>query len=257
MDTLRGRACVVTGGGSGIGRAVALEMAGLGARVAVAGRTRAKLDAVVAEAEAAAGTARGYALDVSDHAAVEAMVSDVEARWGPVDVLVNNAGLNVAHRGTLATTPEEIERLIAVNLTGAILCARAVLGGMIERNEGTIVNVSSDSALRPGMMSGVAYAAAKAGVNNFTEFLADELRHTAVRACVISPGEVETPILELRPRPPDAEARSTMCQPEDIARAVIFACTLPPRTTVTEMVVTPTVLRDASAEVLPRPGQPT
>ena len=255
MDGLRGSACIVTGGGSGIGRAIALEMAGEGARIAVAGRTLSKLEAVVAEVDASGGTARAYSVDVSDYPAVEAMVSAVEADWGRVDVLVNNAGLNVAHRGTLATTPGEIERLIAVNLTGAIFCARAVLGGMLERGEGTIVNVSSDSALRPGMMSGVGYAAAKAGVNNFTEFLADELRHTAVRACVISPGEVETPILDLRPRPPDAAARRMMCQPQDIARAVVFACTLPPRTTVTEMVVTPTVSRDTSAEVLPRPGQ--
>ena len=256
MGQLRGAACIVTGGGSGIGRATAIALAERGANVAVAGRTRSKLESVVAEIEAAGGTALSLPVDVSKYEAVKAMATEVGRRWGRVDVLVNNAGLNVAHRGTLDTTPQEIERLIAVNLTGAIFCVRAVLGGMLERNQGMIVNVSTDSALRPGMMSGVAYAAAKAGVNNLTSFLADELQHTNVRACVISPGEVDTPILELRSKPPDRNARLTMCQPEDIAAAVVFACTLPPRATVTEMVVTPTVSRDDSAELLPRPAQP-
>ncbi len=257
MTALSGKVCIVTGGGSGIGRAIVLEMANLGAKVAVTGRTLAKLDTVVDETSSAPGEARAYTMDVSDYGVVNAVVTDVIDRWGRVDVLVNNAGANVPHRGTIDTTHEEIEQLIAINLTGTIFCTKAVLPAMLEQDDGTIVNVSSNAALWPGMMSGVAYAAAKAGVNNFTEFLGDELQHTGIRACVISPGEVVTPILEYRSTPPDASARRTMCQPEDIAAAVVFACTLPARATVTEMVIGPTVSRDASAELIPRPGSVT
>ena len=256
MTTLNQKVCIVTGGGSGIGRATVLAMAGLGARVAVVGRTASKLDAVVDEVISVAGDARAYPADVADYEAVAGVAADVLDRWGRVDVLVNNAGANVPHRSILDTTPEEIERLIAVNLTGTIFFTRAVLPAMLERGEGTVVNVSSMAALSPGMMSGVAYAAAKAGVNNFTGFLNDEFQHTLVRACVISPGEVVTPILELRSTPPDAAARATMCQPEDVAAAVVFVATLPARAMVTEMVVVPTVSRDASAELIARPGQP-
>ena len=256
MTALSGKVCIVTGGGSGIGRAIVLEMVGMGAKVAVVGRTQAKLDAVVGETSSAPGEARAYATDVSDYAAVTAMVADVIDLWNRVDVLVNNAGANVPHRGTVDTTPEEIEQLIAINLTGTIFCSRAVLPAMIKEDVGTIVNISSNAALWPGMMSGVAYAAAKAGVNNFTEFLGDELQHTGIRACVISPGEVVTPILECRSTSPDEAARRTMCQPEDVAAGVVFACTLPPRATVTEMVIAPTISRDTSAELVTRPGGP-
>ena len=170
MTALNGKLCIVTGGGSGIGRAIVLEMADMGAKVAVAGRTLGKLDAVVDETSSAPGEARAYTMDVSDFVAVNAVVTDVVNRWGRVDVLVNNAGANVPHRGTIDTTHVEIEQLIAINLTGTIFCTKAVLPAMLERGVGTIVNVSSNAALWPGMMSGVAYAAAKAGVNNFTEF---------------------------------------------------------------------------------------
>ncbi len=256
MTTLNQKVCIVTGGGSGIGWSTVLAMAGLGAKVAVVGRTVSKLDSVVAEVESVGGEARAYAADVADWDAVAAMTADVIDRWGRIDVLVNNAGTNVAHRGILDTTPEEIEQLIAINLNGTIFCARAALPQMLKQGGGTIVNVSSMAALRPGMMSGVAYASSKAGVNAFNEFLNDELQHTQVRSCVISPGEVVTPILEERSTPPDSAARDTMCQPEDVAAAVVFAATLPARTMVPEMVIVPTVSRDASSELLPRPGAP-
>ena len=188
MTTLNQKVCIVTGGGSGIGRATVLAMAGLGARVAVVGRTRSKLDEVVREVGSVGGSARAYVADVSDWDAVATMTADVIERWERLDVLVNNAGSNVRHRGVLDTTPEEIERLIAINLTGTIFCTKAALPRMLEQGAGSIVNVSSMAALRPGMMSGVAYGASKAGVNNFNQFLNDELQHTGVRACVISPG---------------------------------------------------------------------
>jgi NAD(P)-dependent dehydrogenase (short-subunit alcohol dehydrogenase family) len=256
MTTLNQKVCIVTGGGSGIGRATVLAMAGLGARVAVVGRTRSKLDEVVREVGSVGGSARAYVADVSDWDAVATMTADVIERWGRLDVLVNNAGSNVRHRGVLDTTPEEIERLIAINLTGTIFCTKAALPRMLEQGAGSIVNVSSMAALRPGMMSGVAYGASKAGVNNFNQFLNDELQHTGVRACVISPGEVVTPILDDRGVPPDAAARETMCQPEDVAAAVVFVATLPARAMVPEMVVMPTVSRDASAELQARPNAP-
>ena len=243
---LEDQVALITGGGSGIGRATVLAMAGLGARVAVVGRTRSKLDEVVREVGSGGGSARAYVADVSDWDAVATMTADVIERWERLDVLVNNAGSNVRHRGVLDTTPEEIERLIAINLTGTIFCTKAALPRMLEQGAGSIVNVSSMAALRPGMMSGVAYGASKAGVNNFNQFLNDELQHTGVRACVISPGEVVTPILDDRGVPPDAAARETMCQPEDVAAAVVFVATLPARAMVPEILPAATILAVSS-----------
>lgn len=257
MTGMRDKVCIVTGGGTGIGRAVVLAMVEAGAKVAAVGRTRSRLDAVVAETAPSPGEARAYDADVSEFEAVSTVTDDVMDRWGRIDALVNNAGANISNRGTVETTPAEIEELIAINLTGTIFFTKAVLPAMLGANSGTIVNISSSAALWPGMMSGVGYAAAKAGVNNFTEFLTDELQHTGIRACVISPGEVETPILERRRTPPSGAARAIMCQPQDVAAAVLFVCTLPGRAAVTEMVMVPTVSRDSSAELAPRPaGQP-
>ena len=256
MSSLNKKTCVVTGGGSGIGKATVLALAGLGARVAVVGRTKTKLTAVVDEVNSTAGEAVACAVDVSDWDAVSEMKTELLDRWGRVDVLVNNAGINVSNRGTLDTEPYEIEKLISINLTGTIFCARAMLPTMLEQGEGTIINVSSNAALWPGMMSGMSYAAGKAGVNNFTKFLNDELQHTNIRACVISPGEVVTPILDLRSKPPAEEARQAMCLPEDVAASIVFAITLPARAMVTEMVIVPTVSRDMSSETVSRPGAP-
>ena len=246
---MRDRVCIVTGGGSGIGRAAALLMAARGARVAVAGRTESKLAAVCGEIERHGGSALAVSLDVADRAAVQRMAAEVLAAWGRIDVLVNNAGHSSAHRMLLTTTPEDIRGTVDSNLAGTIYCSQAVMPAMQSAGTGTIINVASLAGVGGSLLGGPSYSAAKAGVINFTQYLNIEFRNTGLRASVIIPGEVDTPIIEQRPVHPSPEARATMATSEDVARAILLVADLPQRTLIPELTIRPTYQRDISAEV--------
>ena len=247
---LEGQVCIITGGGSGIGRGAALTMAAEGATVVIIGRTASKLTSVKAEVEAAGGTAMSYALDVADYDAVEQMVADVVDKYGRIDVLVNNAGHSSHNRRLLNTTPEEARSVIDSNLIGTFYCARAVVPAMLKAKSGMIINISSLAAVTPGPFSGYAYGAAKAGVINFTEFLNADLRNTGIRASVVVPGEVATPILDNRPIPPDADARATMVGVDETSAAILLIATLHPRSNIPELVIRPTMHRNMTGEVV-------
>ena len=247
---LEGQVCIITGGGSGIGRGAALTMAAERATVVIIGRTASKLASVKAEAEAAGGTAASYTLDVADYDAVEQMAADVLDKYGRIDVLVNNAGHSSHHRRLLNTTPEEARSVIDSNLIGTFFCTQAVVPAMLKAKSGTIINISSLAAVTPGPFSGFAYGAAKAGVINFTEFLNSDLRNTGIRASVIVPGEVATPILDNRPIPPDAEARATMVDVDETSAAILLIATLPQRSNIPELVIRPTMHRNMTGEVV-------
>jgi NADP-dependent 3-hydroxy acid dehydrogenase YdfG len=133
-----------------------------------------------------------------------------------------------------------------------------VIPGMIQRGGGTIITVSSVAGIRPGLLGGAPYGAAKAGVRNFMGSVLNELRNQGIRATTILPGEVDTPILESRPLNPDAKARATMMMAEDVAEAIVLCATLPPRAVVEEIVMTATRQRDTSKdiEVARRLGEP-
>ena len=246
---VKDKVCIVTGGGSGIGRAAAVLMAGQGAWVAVVGRTESKLTAVRGEIERQGGTALALSLDVADHAAVQRMAAEVLDTWGRVDVLVNNAGHSSAHRMLLSTTPEDIRSTIDSNLAGTIYCTQAVVPAMQAAGGGTIINVASLAGVGGSLLGGPSYSAAKAGVINFTQYLNTEFRNSGLRASVIIPGEVDTPIIEQRPVRPGPEARATMATSEDVARAILLVADLPQRTLIPELTIRPTYLRDTSAEV--------
>ena len=252
---LKGKVSIITGGGSGIGRATAIALANKGSKVCIVGRTPSKLIDVLAEVKLNKGEGITIEADVTNYRSIENVVNKVNEEWGRIDILVNNAGANIKSRGVLETTPDEMQNLVDINLVGTMFVTKAVLPTMVSQNLGTIINVSSNSAIWPSLMGGVAYSAAKAGVNNFTEFLNDELQFTLVRACSISPGEVVTPILENRPIKPDKAGMDKMCQPEDIAETILLVASQPARTMVTDIVVTPTLTRDASLELIKRPGQ--
>ena len=247
---LGGQVCIITGGGSGIGRGAALTMAQEGATVVIIGRTESKLASVINEIAAAGGTATHYSLDVADYNAVERMVADVLNKFGQIDVLVNNAGHSSHHRRLLNTTPEEVRSVIDSNLIGTFYCTRAVVPAMLKAKSGTIINISSLAAVTPGPFSGFAYGAAKAGVINFTEFLNSDLRNTGIRASVVVPGEVATPILDNRPIPPDAEARATMVDVDETSAAILLIATLPQRSNIPELVIRPTMHRNMTGEVV-------
>ena len=248
---LKDKVCIVTGGGSGIGLASALQMASEGAKVVVVGRTESKVERAREEIEAGGGTAMAVVADVADYEVVRRMASTVLNSFGRIDVLVNSAGHSSPHRRLLTTTPEEARSVIDSNLLGTIFCTQAVVPAMLEARRGTIINVSSLAGITPGPLGGMVYGAAKAGVINFTEYLQDELKNTGVRASVVMPGEVDTPILSLRPIPPSEEARSTMVTVGDAAEAITLIARLPQRTAIPHLSIRPTLQRDWSDEVEP------
>ncbi len=249
MGFLDGQVAIMTGGGSGIGRAAALMLATEGAQVVVAGRRKAPLDTVVGEIAKAGGRAVARACDVAKPAEGRALAEWTQAQYGRVDVLVNNAGHSSRARNVRWVGQEEWDSVLAVNLTGVYALTQAVLPGMIARGGGTIVTVSSLAALRPGLIGGAPYGAAKAGVLNLMGHVHNVLREKGIRATTIMPAEVDTPILDNRPLNPDAAARATMMQAEDVARAIMLCVTLPPRTVIETMVISPTILRDQSADI--------
>ena len=246
---LKDKVCIITGGGSGIGRSSGLMMADEGAVVVAVGRTASKVEAVRDEIVSNGGTAEAYGVDVADRDGITAMVNEVLAEYGRVDVLVNSAGHSSPHRMLLTTTPEEVRSVMESNLLGTIFCTQAVIPSMLEAEEGTVINVSSLAGVIASELAGMSYSAAKAAVINFTEFLNTEYRNTGVRASVVIPGEVDTPILDKRPIVPSAEARRSMVTAEDTAEAITLIARLPQRAAIPELIIRPTWLRDISAEV--------
>ena len=246
---LKDSVCIITGGGSGIGRATGLMMAEEGAVVVAVGRTASKVEAVRDEIVNAGGAAEAYGVDVGEKAAVAAMVDEVLDKYGKVDVLVNNAGHSSPRRMLLTTTPEDLSSVYESNLSGSVFCTQAVVPSMVDAGQGTIINVSSMAGVNASPLAGMSYSAAKAAVINFTAFINAEYRNTGIRASVVIPGEVDTPILDGRPVVPDSDARSTMVTAEDTAEAITLIARLPQRAAIPELIIRPTWLRDTSAEI--------
>ena len=185
-DRLDGQVALVTGGGRGIGRRIVLELADAGARIAVSARTRAQVEETARDAGGVAVEA-----DVSDRAAVEAMVAQVERELGPIDLLVANAGVAIWEHAAWELEPDEWWHVLEVNVLGVYLCCRAVLPGMIERGRGRIVITGSGAAYLPGSQS-TAYSASKAAVWRLGETLALQTEPHGIPVFVISPGLVRT-----------------------------------------------------------------
>jgi NAD(P)-dependent dehydrogenase (short-subunit alcohol dehydrogenase family) len=249
MGVLDGQVAIMTGGGTGIGRSAALMLAAEGAQVVVAGRRKPPLDEVVGEIARAGGRAVARACDVARPAEGRALAEWTLAQYGRIDVLVNNAGHSSKRRNVRWVEQAEWDSVLAVNLTGVYALTQAVLPDMIERGGGTIVTVSSLAALKPGLIGGAPYGAAKAGVLNLMGHVHTVLREKGIRATTIMPAEVDTPILDNRPLVPDDRARATMMHADDVARAILLCVTLPPRTVIETLVMSPTILRDQSADI--------
>jgi 3-oxoacyl-[acyl-carrier protein] reductase len=189
-DRLDGQVVLVTGGGRGIGRSIARELAEAGAHVAVSARTRAQVEEVADEIGGLAVEA-----DVSDHAAVDATVAQVERELGPIDALVNNAGIAGWEPSAWEVDPADWWHVFEVNVRGAYLCSRAVLPGMLERGHGRIVNTGSGAGYLPGSRS-TAYSASKAALYRFGETLAAQLEPRGIPVFTISPGLVRSEMTE-------------------------------------------------------------
>ncbi len=249
MGTLDGKTALITGAGTGIGRETALLLAGEGARVVLVGRRQHVLDEVAAVIEKAGGTAFTHSTHVENAGEVRELVAWTREVAGPVDILVNNAGGASKVLDVRWISEEEWNDVMGVNLTAVYLLTQAVLPDMLEHGGGSIITVSSLAAVRPTLLGGAPYGAAKAGVRNFMTYLHNTFRNDVIRATCILPGEVNTPILDSRAVPPSEEKRAAMVQPEDVARAVLLCASLPQRTVVEELVIAPTLPRDTSADI--------
>ena len=239
MANEKAQTAVVTGAGSGVGRAVALRLANEGWSVALVGRRAAPLEETRALAGAFSDQCFVLPCDVGDPRAVDDMVSNALEELGSVNLLVNAAGTNTPRRGFEVLSVEDFRALIDANLSGSFYCVRAVLPGMRKQGGGTIVNIVSDAGLIANAKAGPAYVASKFGMVGLTQSINAEERDKGVRACAICPGDINTPILEKRPVPPPPEAREKMLQPEDVAECVMLAVNLPPRAVVEQLVIRP------------------
>jgi 2-hydroxycyclohexanecarboxyl-CoA dehydrogenase len=193
MQRFTDRTVAVTGGGGGIGGATCRRFGAEGAKVAVLDMNLEAAEKVVAEIRAAGGTAEAFRCDITNRAEVDATVAGVESKLGPVDVLVNNAGWDVFKPFT-KTAPSDWERLIAINLVGALNMHHAVLPSMVARNRGRIVNIASDAA-RVGSSGEAVYAACKGGLVSFSKTLAREHARHGITVNVVCPGPTDTALL--------------------------------------------------------------
>jgi len=192
MSELAGRIALVTGASQGIGRACALALAKAGATVALSARNESKLAEVQAEIEAAGGTAAAFALDVADEASIKAGAKEILARFGKVEILVNNAG--ITRDGlVLRMKRADWDDVLSTNLTGAFLLTQAVLSAMLKNRWGRIINISSVVG-RTGQAGQVNYAATKAGMIGMTRSLAREVASRGVTVNAVAPGYIETPM---------------------------------------------------------------
>ena len=239
MGRLAGKVAVVTGGGSGVGKATALLFLKEGAKVVIAGRDAAKLAAVAAEANAG-DALRAVPADVSKPADCQNLIRAATEAFGRVDILVNNAGTNIKDRTIRELTPESWDMMIGANLHGAFYCTKAVLDQMFARKDGVIVNVVSVAGKRANPLGGAAYVAGKFGMGGLGMVLSNEEKDSGVRVSNVYPGEIDTPILSARPRPVTEEQRALILKPEDVADAILFVATLPPRVSIPELVIKPT-----------------
>jgi len=240
MAKLTGKVAIITGGGSGVGKATAALFLKEGAQVVIAGRDPKKLEAAATELGHASHLL-AVATDVTKPEQCQHLVDAATKKFGRVDLLVNNAGTNIRDRTFQELTPESWDYMIRANLDGAFYCMKAVFGQMAERKDGIIVNVVSVAGKRANPLGGAAYVAAKFGMGALGLCISNEEKDSGVRISNIYPGEIDTPILAVRPKPVDDAHRATILKAEDVAEAILFVASLPPRVSIPELVIKPTV----------------
>ena len=231
---LQGKTALITGAGRGIGRAIARAYAAEGAAVALVARSRADLATVAAEVREAGGRALAVPTDVTQDAAVEALVEDVTGELGRLDILVTSAG-TAAFGPVAGSKPADWDGMLALNLRAVMLCCHAVLPVMMRQRSGLILNLSS-IASRRALPGSAVYTATKAGIEAFSRVLAEEMRPHGVRVGVLIPGAVDTPIWDSMGSTPP---REKMLRAEDVARAAVLMATLPATASLEELTLLP------------------
>jgi NAD(P)-dependent dehydrogenase (short-subunit alcohol dehydrogenase family) len=231
---LGGQVAIITGGGRGIGAAIARSLARLGATAVLCGRSRATLDSAAKAILEAGGKAEAIPCDVTRLESVEAMAKRIEDSFGRVDVLVNNAGIAGVGGPLHELPPEAWDQILNTNLRGIYYAVRAFAPLMIRARSGHIINISSIAG-KNALPNGAAYAASKWGLNGLTYSVAEELRGYNIRVSVICPGSTNT---ELSPH--EGKNPAKMLQPEDVAHAVEMLVTQAAQSFMSEIILRPT-----------------
>jgi NAD(P)-dependent dehydrogenase (short-subunit alcohol dehydrogenase family) len=232
------KSAVITGAGTGVGRAVAIALVAQGWKVALIGRTLRSLNET-RELCGAASACSIHVCDIGDLKAVQRMGEEVLKSFTTVDALINAAGTNTPKRSLEQLSIEDYRSLIDTNLNGAYYCTQAFLPGMRQRGAGSIVHVVSEAAKQASPKAGPAYVMSKFGLLGLTQSINAEEKTRGIRACAILPGDIDTPLLDKRPAPPGPEARQKMLQPDDVAQCVLFVLNLPERAVVEEILIRP------------------
>lgn len=237
--SLAGKTVLLTGGGSGIGAATARFLSQAGAIVIITGRTESKLKEVCAGLGEETRV-RYRVCDGREPKQVAECVQWVSDQFGGrLDLLVNNAGVNLKDRSARKLTPETWRYTIQANLDSAFFFIHAALPVMTAQGGGLIININSVAGKRATKLSGAAYCASKFGMAALSHSVGVEERENRIRTTSIFPGEVDTPILDQRPEPVPLERRQQILQPEDVAEAVLFVATLPDRVSIPELLIMP------------------
>ena len=235
----RGDVALVTGAGRGIGRAVALALGEARARVALLSRTASDVESAAQAIRDGGGEAIALRCDVADAGDVAAAFERVREALGPVDLLVNNAGVGTVAPYEVADYEiAEWDRIVNVNLRGVFLCCRAVLPSMRERKRGTVINVGSISGHKSAPLVSP-YGVSKFGLVGLNQALIAENHKHGIRICMVSPGTTDTTIWDKKRVPIPAEVRAAMMRPEDIAEVILFLARLPDRVRIDDVVVLP------------------
>lgn len=242
MKRLAGKKILITGASSGFGRGIALACAAEGADLALVARDTERLQAVADLARAQGSEVVICPANIADQTQVLAAVAHAKVALGQIDILVNDAGMNVTQRSIKDTSLEQWRQLLDVNLTSAFLFTKAVLPDMIARQAGTIINVASRAALHPHLAGGVGYSTSKQGMDALTQVTNEEANPHGVRACLLCPGVGNTPLLDRRPVPPPLEQRAKMLQPEDLGAVVVLIASMPPHVNIELVSMLPTRL---------------
>jgi NAD(P)-dependent dehydrogenase (short-subunit alcohol dehydrogenase family) len=233
------KAAVITGGGSGVGRGIALRLAEEGWALALVGRTPARLEETAGLADRAQTKIRCYACDVGDADSVAHAAAAILTDFERIEAVINAAGENIPARSLDVLSAADFEQVIRTNLTGSFLMTREILPRMREQKSGTVIHIVSDVGLAANPKAGTAYVASKFGQGAMIQSINQEEQINGIRACGIFPGDINTPLLDKRSVPPPAGARLAMLQPEDLAECVSMVLNLPPRAVVEQILMRP------------------
>jgi len=233
----------VTGAGTGIGAGAAIALAREGVHVILTGRRLEPLEVVAASIRESDGNVEVAQGDAMDRSGMKKIAADIVKAHGKLDLLFNNHGVNVTDRNWGGGNLDGWDEVIDVNVKGAYNCAHAALEVMRPKGEGTIITTSSKAGVGYSPRAGVAYGASKHAVMALNQLMNIEEGNNGIRACVLSPGEVDTPILDYRPIPVPKEERERLIQSDDMGEIVVFIMKMPARVTLNEVIISPTYTR--------------